>query len=93
MTKGNRSNHRIAKPRRQNLDLICSLAHAKPQLPENFLSKDWAGLRSLMARSKFLKFWLNFALKSLLANFVGPAGGDPNLAVGDAALWQGGAHG
>ena len=33
------SNHGIAKTRRQNLDLICSFIHAKPQLPENFLSK------------------------------------------------------
>ena len=33
------SNHRIAKPRRQNLDLKHSLTHAKPQLPENPLSK------------------------------------------------------
>ena len=71
------SNHKIAKHRRQNLDLICSLAHAKPQLPENFLSKDWVGSRSLMARSKFWKFWPNFALAGLLVYFVGPAGGDP----------------
>ncbi len=34
------SNHRIAKPRRQNLALVWSNVHAKPQLPENFLSKD-----------------------------------------------------
>ena len=71
------SNHRIPKTRRQNLDLICSLAHAKPQLPENFMSKDWASSRSPMARSKFRKFWLNFALGALLVHFVGPAGGDP----------------
>ena len=33
------SNHRIAKPHRQNLALVCSNVHAKPELPENSLSK------------------------------------------------------
>ena len=33
------SNHRIAKPRRQNSDLKCSFIHARPQLPENSVSK------------------------------------------------------
>ena len=47
------SNHRIPKPRRQNLDLVCSLAHAKPQLPEIFPSTVWARSRSPMATSKF----------------------------------------
>ena len=41
------SNHRIPKPRRQNLGLVSSFVHARPQLPENFLSKVWVAPRSV----------------------------------------------
>ena len=34
------SNHRIPKPRRQNLALICSFVHAKLQLSENLSARD-----------------------------------------------------
>ena len=47
------SNHRIPISPPQHLAVVCLNVHAKPQLPENFLSKVWAGLRSnMILRSK-----------------------------------------